>query len=78
MPRNPRAVEFDQRKEEKVIEQLVHWADQETLVRVVLLTSSRAIPQARTDAFSDYDVILVFRSIQRFCADRTKARQASM
>lgn len=61
----------DQRKEEKVIEQLVHWADQETLVRVVLLTSSRAIPQAHTDAFSDYDVILVLRSIQRFYADRT-------
>lgn len=60
-----------QRKEDKVIEQVVHWADQESLVRAVLLTSSRAIPQAHTDAFSDYDVILALLNIQPFYADRT-------
>jgi aminoglycoside 6-adenylyltransferase len=55
----------------KVIEQLIRWADSQELVRAVILTSSRAIPHASVDLFSDYDVILVLQSIEPFYADRT-------
>jgi len=54
-----------------ILEQLTHWAEQQPLVRAMLLTSSRAIPQAPSDVFSDYDVILALRNVQPFYADRT-------
>jgi aminoglycoside 6-adenylyltransferase len=54
-----------------VVEHLVAWAGEQDPVRAVILTSSRAIPHAPLDLFSDYDVILVLRSIQPFYADRT-------
>ena len=53
-----------------VVENLIRWADQQDLVRAVVLTSSRAIPNAPVDLFSDYDVILSLRSIEPFHADR--------
>jgi aminoglycoside 6-adenylyltransferase len=56
--------------EDKIIQQIVHWAEREPLVCAVILTSSRAIPHAHTDAFSDYDVILVLREIKSFYEDR--------
>jgi aminoglycoside 6-adenylyltransferase len=37
----------------------------------MLLTSSRAIPHAPADVFSDYDVILAVRAVRPFYADRT-------
>lgn len=58
-------------KQQEVIERLVHWGEREPLVRAMVLTSSRAIPHAATDAFSDYDVILALSDIQPFFADRT-------
>jgi Streptomycin adenylyltransferase len=36
----------------------------------VLLTSTRAIPGAEVDAFSDYDAVLVVGDIGSFAADR--------
>ena len=54
-----------------VVEQLTSWADSQELIRAVVLTSSRAIPNAPLDLFSDYDVILIMRSIHPFYADRT-------
>lgn len=39
-------------------------------MRAMLLTSSRAIPHAPVDIFSDYDVILVVQDIQPFYEDR--------
>ncbi len=57
--------------EDRVIKQLVHWAEQQPLVCAVILTSSRAIPHAHTDAFSDYDVILVLREIKSYYEDRS-------
>ena len=54
-----------------VVENLIRWADQQDLVRAVVLTSSRAIPNAPVDLFSDYDVILCLRSIEPFHSDRT-------
>ena len=47
------------------------WANQQQLIRAVILTSSRAIPHGALDLFSDYDVILACRSIQPFYLDRT-------
>ena len=56
--------------EDNVIQQLVHWGERHALVCAMILTSSRAIPHAHTDAFSDYDVILVLREIKSFYEDR--------
>ena len=56
---------------DRVLDQLDHWAGQQQLIRAVILTSSRAIPHAALDLFSDYDVILVLRSIQPFFVDRS-------
>lgn len=55
----------------KIVEQLIRWADPQSLIRAVILTSSRAIPHASLDLFSDYDVILALQSIQPFYRDRT-------
>ena len=57
--------------EEETIERLIQWAEHQPLVRAMLLTSSRAIPQAPSDVFSDYDVILAVGDVQPFYKDRT-------
>ena len=54
-----------------VIQRLIEWADRQTSVRAVFLTSSRANPTAQVDAFSDYDVILVVQDIHPFFEDRS-------
>ena len=54
---------------ESIIQQLQQWAAEEPSVRAVVLTSSRAIPYAHTDAFSDYDVILALTNIEPFYED---------
>ena len=54
-----------------IIDRLIQWANDQPLVRAAILTSSRAVPGAPLDLFSDYDVILVLQSIQPFFADRT-------
>jgi aminoglycoside 6-adenylyltransferase len=53
-----------------MIDQLIQWGDQQPLVRAMLLTSTRAVPGARADLFSDYDVILALREVQPFYAER--------
>ena len=55
---------------ENIIQRLVEWAENEPSVRAVVLTSSRAIPHAQIDAFSDYDVILALTDIQPFFENR--------
>lgn len=42
------------------------WAEAQPLVRAALLTSTLAVPGARTDIFSDYDIILIMRDILPF------------
>ena len=54
-----------------VIPRLVHWAEQQTRIRAMLLTSSRANPDAPVDILSDYDVVLVAQDIHPFFEDRT-------
>lgn len=61
---------FDQ-KQSNVIERLVRWGEAEPLLRAAILTSSRAIPHAHTDRFSDYDVILILTNIDSFFVDRS-------
>ncbi|NIQ78466.1 MAG: hypothetical protein GTN93_10310 [Anaerolineae bacterium] len=53
-----------------VIDTLIQWAEHQPAVRAMLLTSSRAIPNAPADVFSDYDVILAVRDVQPFYEDR--------
>lgn len=60
----------DARNDDDVVRRLVGWADRQAAVRAMLLTSTRAIPHAAVDAFSDYDVILVMRDIQPYVANR--------
>src|SRR5829696_6956946 len=46
------------------------WARARDAIRAVLLTSTRAVPGARVDALSDYDVILIVKDIHSFADDR--------
>jgi aminoglycoside 6-adenylyltransferase len=50
---------------------LIEWADQRPAVRAMLLTSSRAIPNAPVDVLSDYDVVLIVRDVLPLYEDRT-------
>ncbi len=50
-----------------MIEKIIAWGMGQALVRAMVLTSSRAIPNnPYTDQFSDYDVILALRNVQPF------------
>jgi aminoglycoside 6-adenylyltransferase len=53
-----------------VISKLVQWAEQRESIRAMLLTSTRAIPNAPVDIFSDYDVVLVVEDIHPFFEER--------
>jgi aminoglycoside 6-adenylyltransferase len=53
-----------------IIPALIQWATARNPIRAVLLTSTRAIPDAPIDALSDYDVILIVHDVQPFVADR--------
>ena len=54
-----------------IIPTIVQWATERSPVRAVLLTSTRAIPNAGIDTLSDYDVILIVQDIHPFVADRS-------
>lgn len=57
--------------EDAIITKLIVWGSAQPLVRAVVLTSSRAIPNyAYTDPYSDYDVILALADVQPFHASR--------
>jgi aminoglycoside 6-adenylyltransferase len=49
---------------------ITEWARARDAIRAVLLTSTRAIPNGRVDALSDYDVILIVQDIRPFADDR--------
>lgn len=55
---------------DEVTRRLVGWAEQRPSVRAMLLTSTRARPQATPDRLSDYDVILIVADIAPYIADR--------
>jgi aminoglycoside 6-adenylyltransferase len=54
-----------------VINNLVQWAEQRDAIRAMLLTSTRAVPNAPVDDFSDYDVVLIVEDIHPFYDDRS-------
>ena len=54
-----------------VINGLIQWAEQRDSVRAMLLTSTRAIPNAPVDILSDYDVVMVVENIHPFFEVRT-------
>lgn len=55
---------------DETVRRLVQWAERQPAIRVLLLTSTRAVPHADVDALSDYDVILVVDDIRPFHANR--------
>jgi aminoglycoside 6-adenylyltransferase len=59
--------------EAEVLGRLVRWAEQHSLVRALVLESSRAHGQAPLDTFSDYDVLVVVSDadLQAFAEDDT-------
>jgi aminoglycoside 6-adenylyltransferase len=59
----------DTGKEDEIIQWLIEWAEKQEPIRAMLLTSSRANPNAPVDVFSDYDVILVVTDIHPFHED---------
>jgi len=58
-------------REDEVIRKLKPWAMQRESVRAMLLTSTRANPNATLDAFSDYDIILIVDDIHPYYQDRS-------
>src|SRR5919108_2899321 len=62
---------FIKHHQEDVFDALVQWAEERDSVRAMLLTSTRAVPNAMVDHFSDYDVILIVEDIHPFFEDRS-------
>jgi aminoglycoside 6-adenylyltransferase len=61
----------DAQHTDDVIRRLLLWAGEQDAVRAMLITSTRAVPNAVVDALSDYDIVLVVRDIQPLVADRS-------
>lgn len=53
-----------------VLRALLRWAGERDSVRAMLLTSTRAIPGGKVDAYSDYDIVLIVRDIQPYMEDQ--------
>jgi aminoglycoside 6-adenylyltransferase len=53
-----------------IIVRLVAWGAKQDAVRAMILTSTRALPNAPVDRFSDYDVILILTDIMPFHESR--------
>src|SRR6266487_5306825 len=54
-----------------IINKLIQWAERKDYIRAMLLTSTRAVPNAPVDEFSDYDVVLIVEDIHLFYEDRS-------
>ncbi len=57
-------------QEDPTIGRFIRWAQENQAVRAMLLTGSRANPNASADAWSDYDLLLVVEDIHPFFVDR--------
>ena len=57
-------------QEDPVIQRFIRWGQEHKAIRAMLLTGSRANPNASADAWSDYDVVLVVEDIHPFFVDR--------
>lgn len=61
----------DELRDDSVVAKLLEWAQARSSIRAMLLTSTRADPNAVVDVLSDYDVILVVPDIQPYHKDRS-------
>ena len=61
---------FFSHQQDEVFNRLIQWAEQRSSSRAMLLTSTRAVPNATVDFLSDYDVILVVEDIHPYYEDR--------
>ena len=50
---------------DRTLDALTRWAQSRDDVSAVIITSTRAVPGARLDAYSDYDVIVVVDGASR-------------
>jgi aminoglycoside 6-adenylyltransferase len=57
-------------EEDPILQYVIHWADARPDVRAVILTSTLTNPNATTDRFSDYDIILAVDDVQPYYQDR--------
>ena len=55
----------------EVIRRLGQWAERHDDIRAMLITSTRAIPDATVDQLSDYDIILVVNDIHPYHTERS-------
>jgi len=53
-----------------ILDHLIRWAEDQPLVRAMILTSTRALPNTTPDVFSDYDVILALSDVRPFFESR--------
>src|SRR3990170_3543946 len=60
---------MEQQQPDRTIEALTSWARSRQDVGAVLLTSTRAVPGAALDAYSDYDVIVVVEEVEPLVRD---------
>ncbi len=60
---------------DKILDLLAAWATDRDDVRALILTSTRAIPGAELDAYSDYDVVVVTRDVPAMLADTSWQRE---
>lgn len=58
-------------KNDPIVQRLIAWGQARDDVRAMILTSTLTNPNAKTDLFSDYDVILVLTTIQPYFDDRS-------
>jgi len=54
-----------------VITKLIQWAEQRGSIRAMLMTSTRAVPNAPLDDLSDYDMVLIVEDIHPFYEERS-------
>jgi aminoglycoside 6-adenylyltransferase len=54
---------------DQTLDRLIRWAESRREVRSVIITSTRAVPDAHVDAYSDYDVILVVDHVRPMLDD---------
>src|SRR5215216_5090001 len=52
------------------LERFIQWARDQELVRALIITSTHAVPNARLDVLSDYDLILILTDIRPFHENR--------
>jgi aminoglycoside 6-adenylyltransferase len=61
----------DASQEDEILNRLTQWAEEQALVRAMLLTSSRASKNAPVDMLSDYDVLLYVSDTRPFADSDT-------